>query len=102
VLHRVALPLVRAVRQFEREGFAGFAAAFARRDVLRGQPVRVQGPRGEVLLQGTAQSVAPSGALRVYDDAGAVREVASGEVSVRFADAPVSAPMPLAETVAAR
>ena len=102
VLHRVALPLVRAVRQFEREGFAGFAAAFARRDLLRGQPVRVHGPRGDVLVLGTAQYVAPSGALRVSDDAGAVHEIASGEVSVRFADAPVSAPMPLAESVAPR
>jgi BirA family biotin operon repressor/biotin-[acetyl-CoA-carboxylase] ligase len=95
VLHRVALPLVRAVRQFEREGFAGFATAYARRDLLRGQPVRVQGPRGEVLLEGTAQAVAPNGALRVQDGEGHVHEVASGEVSVRFADTPVSAPMPL-------
>jgi BirA family biotin operon repressor/biotin-[acetyl-CoA-carboxylase] ligase len=102
VLHRVALPLVRAVRQFEREGFAGFAAAFTRRDLLRGQPVRVHGPRGDVLVQGTAQSVAPSGALRVCDDDGAVHDIASGEVSVRFANAPVSAPMPLAESVAPR
>ena len=30
-LHRVALPLVRALQQFEREGFAGFASAYARR-----------------------------------------------------------------------
>jgi BirA family transcriptional regulator, biotin operon repressor / biotin---[acetyl-CoA-carboxylase] ligase len=95
VLHRVALPLVRAVRQFEREGFAGFAAAYARRDLLRGQPVRVQGPRGDVLLEGTAQSVAPSGALRVLGRDGAVHDIASGEVSVRFAEAPLSAPVPL-------
>jgi hypothetical protein len=31
-----------------------------------------------------------------------VHEIASGEVSVRFADTPVSAPMPLAESVAPR
>jgi BirA family biotin operon repressor/biotin-[acetyl-CoA-carboxylase] ligase len=102
VLHRVALPLVRAVRQFEREGFAAFAAAFTRRDLLRGQQVRVHGPRGDVLVQGTAQSVAPSGALRVCDDSGAVHDIASGDVRVRFANAPVSAPMPLAESVAPR
>jgi hypothetical protein len=46
--------------------------------------------------------VASSGALRVCDDGGAVHDIASGEVSVRFADAPVSAPMPRAETVAPR
>jgi BirA family transcriptional regulator, biotin operon repressor / biotin---[acetyl-CoA-carboxylase] ligase len=101
VLHRVALPLVRAVRQFEREGFAGFAAAFARRDLLRGQPVRVQGLRGEVVLEGIAQDVTSHGTLRVRDVEGTVHEIASGEVSVRFADAPMSAPMPLAEAAMA-
>jgi BirA family transcriptional regulator, biotin operon repressor / biotin---[acetyl-CoA-carboxylase] ligase len=101
VLHRVALPLVRAVRQFEREGFAGFAAAFARRDLLRGQPVRVQGLRGEVVLEGIAQDVTSHGTLRVRDVEGTVHEIASGEVSVRLADAPMSAPMPLAEAAMA-
>jgi BirA family transcriptional regulator, biotin operon repressor / biotin---[acetyl-CoA-carboxylase] ligase len=105
VLHRVALPLVRAVRQFEREGFAGFAAAFARRDLLRSQAARVQGARGEAVVEGVAQGVTPHGALRVQDSAGVVHEVASGEVSVRFADAradaPASAPAPL-DTMAPR
>jgi BirA family transcriptional regulator, biotin operon repressor / biotin---[acetyl-CoA-carboxylase] ligase len=101
VLHRVALPLVRAVRQFEREGFAGFAAAFARRDLLRSQAVRVQGSRGEAAVEGVAQGVTPHGALRVQDGAGVAHEVGSGEVSVRFADAPASAPAPL-DTMAPR
>jgi BirA family biotin operon repressor/biotin-[acetyl-CoA-carboxylase] ligase len=39
VLHTVALPLVRALLQFEREGFAGFASAYERRDLLRGHRV---------------------------------------------------------------
>jgi BirA family biotin operon repressor/biotin-[acetyl-CoA-carboxylase] ligase len=85
VLHRVALPLVRAILQFEREGFSGFAAAYARRDLLRGQPVQVQTPRGEALVQGTAEALGANGMLRVRDDAGVVHEISSGEVSVRLA-----------------
>lgn len=83
-LHRVALPLVRAILQFEREGFAGFAGAYARRDLLRGQPVRVLGPRGEALIDGVAETVAANGALRVRDGAGVAHDISSGEVSVRL------------------
>jgi BirA family transcriptional regulator, biotin operon repressor / biotin---[acetyl-CoA-carboxylase] ligase len=83
VLHRVALPLVRAILQFERESFAGFASAYERRDLLRGQPVTVLGPRGEMLQQGTAEGVAAHGALHLRDAAGALHELSSGEVSVR-------------------
>jgi BirA family transcriptional regulator, biotin operon repressor / biotin---[acetyl-CoA-carboxylase] ligase len=89
VLHRIALPLVRALLQFEREGFDGFASAYERRDLLRGQPVRVLGPRGERVLDGVAQTIAPNGALRVRDGAGAAHDISSGEVSVRL---PGSAP----------
>jgi BirA family transcriptional regulator, biotin operon repressor / biotin---[acetyl-CoA-carboxylase] ligase len=84
VLHQVALPLVRAILEFEREGFSGFAAAYAQRDLLRGQPVRVQTPRGEALIDGTAEALGPSGTLRVRDAAGSVHEISSGEVSVRL------------------
>ncbi len=84
VLHRVALPLVRALLQFEREGFAGFARAYAPRDLLRGQPVRVLGPRGEVLVDGVAETIAANGALRVRDSAGTTHDISSGEVSVRL------------------
>ena len=84
VLHRVALPLVRAVLQFEREGFAGFARGYAPRDLMRGQAVRVLGPRGDVLVEGVADTIAANGALRVRDAAGALHDVSSGEVSVRL------------------
>lgn len=84
VLHRVALPLVRAILQFEREGFAAFAGAYARRDLLRGQPVRVLGPRGEPLIDGVAETIAANGALRVRDGAGVAHDISSGEVSVRL------------------
>jgi BirA family transcriptional regulator, biotin operon repressor / biotin---[acetyl-CoA-carboxylase] ligase len=93
VLHRIALPLVRAILQFEREGFAGFAGAYARRDLLRGQPVRVLGLRGDVLVEGVAETIAANGALRVRDGAGAAHDISSGEVSVRLPE-PAPAPEP--------
>ena len=43
-LHRVALPLIKALHQFEREGFAGFATAYERRDLLRGRRVTSKDP----------------------------------------------------------
>ena len=92
VLHRVALPLVRATLQFEREGFAGFARAYAPRDLLRGQPVRVLGLRGDTIVEGVAEAISANGALRVRDGAGATHDVSSGEVSVRL---PGAAPAPL-------
>jgi BirA family biotin operon repressor/biotin-[acetyl-CoA-carboxylase] ligase len=87
-LHKVALPLVRALRQFEREGFAGFAMAYAQRDLLRGQHVVVQDVlRGETQAEGVCDGLAPNGALLVRDVQGQVRQVTSGEVSVRLDDA---------------
>ncbi len=91
VLHRVALPLVRAILQFEREGFAGFARAYAPRDLLRGRPVHVLGLRGDLVVEGVAEAIAANGALRVRDGAGAVHDISSGEVSVRL---PGAAPEP--------
>ena len=88
VLHRVALPLVRALQQFEREGFAGFAIAYARRDLLRGQRVSAidtaAGGRPDGTVEGLADGVTANGALRLCTDDGAQREIASGEVSVRL------------------
>ena len=80
VLHRLALPLVEAIRRFEAEGFAGFAAGYARRDLLLGQPVRTT---QQGLAEGVAQGVDASGALQVHTTAGLVA-VTSGEVSVRL------------------
>ena len=91
VLHRVALPLVRAILQFEREGFAGFARAYAPRDLLRGRPVHVLGLRGDLVVEGVAEAIAANGALRVRDGDGAVHDISSGEVSVRL---PGAAPEP--------
>lgn len=76
-LHRVALPLVRALREFEREGFAAFHARFAQRDALRGRPVR------SGTIEGIALGVTSEGGLQVQTDTG-VHAITSNEVSVRL------------------
>ena len=80
-LARVALPLVQALQQFEREGFTAFAERFAARDLLRGRSVRTTSPEAP---EGIACGVSPQGALQLQSDAG-VASVVSGEVSVRLA-----------------
>lgn len=79
-LERIALPLVRALRQFEQIGFAGFCARFAARDLLRGRPVRTT-QHGAV--DGIAQGVADDGCLLLATARG-LQRIASGEVSVRL------------------
>ncbi|HJV59344.1 MAG TPA: biotin--[acetyl-CoA-carboxylase] ligase [Albitalea sp.] len=83
VLHRVAKPLVDALRRFEREGFAAFASAFAARDLLAQRAVRTTHPEAP---EGVAVGVSPHGALLVRTPTG-VKEVSSGEVSVRLSPA---------------
>lgn len=73
----VAAPLVDALVQFEQQGFAAFAARFARRDALAGRAVRLSNGR-----EGTAEGVAPDGALLVRTSQG-LQRVSSDEVSVR-------------------
>lgn len=79
-LAAVAAPLVRAIRQFEREGFAPFGAAYARRDLLAGHRVVTSGAEA---VEGVAEGVDERGALRVRTADG-LRLLASGEVSVRL------------------
>jgi len=83
VLAQVALPLVQAVKLFEREGFAAFAARFEARDLLRGHKVRTTHPDA---CDGVAAGVSALGALLV-ETADGVMAVASGEVSVRLGTA---------------
>jgi BirA family transcriptional regulator, biotin operon repressor / biotin---[acetyl-CoA-carboxylase] ligase len=85
-LQRVATPLLRDVLQFEREGFAAFAARFAARDALADRPLQLSDG-----TQGTGRGVDAHGALRVHTASGEQR-VSSNEVSVRPAG---SAPAPL-------
>ena len=78
-LARVALPLVQALKAFDRAGFAGFAARYATLDLLLDQPVVTTDPR---VPQGIARGVNGQGALRV-ETAEGLRSISSGEVSVR-------------------
>jgi len=84
VLARVAEPLLRALLGFQAAGFAPLAAAYARRDVLRGCPVSTTLAG---LPEGRAEGVDAQGALLLRH--GALHRVVSGEVSVR--------PLPAAE-----
>lgn len=73
----VAPALVRDLLRFGAEGFAPFAARFARRDALQGRVVRLSDG-----TEGTAEGVDAQGALRVATPQGP-RLVHSAEVSVR-------------------
>ncbi|MEW6704716.1 MAG: biotin--[acetyl-CoA-carboxylase] ligase [Pseudomonadota bacterium] len=91
-LHRVAAPLASTLKAFEREGFAGFAARYAARDVLAGQPVVTTAPE---LPEGTAEGVGPDGALQLRVGE-TLHSLSSGDVSVRLRDMPPAAPAPAA------
>ena len=87
-LERIVLPLVRAVLEFETQGFAGSRTAFHARDLLYGRQV--------VCTDGTAgmaRGVDATGALLVHT-AGGLQKISSAEVSVRPVLPPVS-PNPL-------
>ena len=80
-LHQIVQPLLRALRHFERDGFAAFQQRFQARDLLFGQAV------GAGDLHGVAQGVTSSGALLLRSEAGPVQHthhIVSGEVSVRL------------------
>ncbi len=79
-LQAVAAPLVQAVLDFEREGFAPFRARFAARDALAGRWVKLSDG-----TEGTACGVGPHGALSVQTQDG-LQDISSQEVSVRPAD----------------
>lgn len=81
-LQRLAAPLLRALLRFEREGFSGFSAGFARRDLLHGRDVTTTQPG---LPTGQAAGVDDDGALLLRDETGRLHRVASGEVSIRLA-----------------
>ena len=76
-LLRIAAPLVRNVQRFEAHGFAPFQTVFNTRDALAQLPVTLSDG-----LQGVAQGVDASGALRVASAQG-VQRITSAEVSVR-------------------
>ena len=86
-LARVAAPLVRALLRFEREGFAPFVPAFARRDLLRGRAVTTTAAAAP---EGVAEGVDAQGAL-LLRAGGRLHRVVSGEVSVRLRPADTAA-----------
>ena len=73
---RVAPALFAALRRFDRDGFAAFAARYAGRDVLRGRSVAGTGADGAI--EGVAAGVDGDGALLVAT-ASATVAVQSGE-----------------------
>lgn len=75
--------LVEGLRQFEREGFAGFLADYARHDLLHDEHLRLSGALGE--FDGVGAGVDRHGALQVRMDDGSVRRVDSADVTVRRA-----------------
>lgn len=83
-LHRVVPPLALGLRRYERDGFAAFADAYARRDLLCGRPVTTTAPGA---TEAIALGVRANGALRVRSADGRLHEITSGEVSVRPAAA---------------
>ncbi len=80
----MAVPLVRALKAFESDGFAPLVPSYTRRDLLLGRAVSSSG--GADNLQGTARGVDAQGALLL--DSGGIHRVLSGEVSVRLAPKP--------------
>ncbi|EIL97777.1 bifunctional biotin--[acetyl-CoA-carboxylase] synthetase/biotin operon repressor [Rhodanobacter thiooxydans] len=75
--------LVEGLRQFERDGFATFSADYARRDLLRGQPLQLSGALGAI--DGVGAGVDGRGALQVRMADGSVRRIDSADVTVRRA-----------------
>jgi BirA family transcriptional regulator, biotin operon repressor / biotin---[acetyl-CoA-carboxylase] ligase len=75
--------LVEGLRQFEREGFAGFLADYARHDLLRDQPLHLSGALGA--FDGVGAGVDNRGALQVRIADGSVRRIDSADVTVRRA-----------------
>lgn len=74
--------LVEGLTQFEREGFAPFVEEYAKHDLLRGKPLRLQGALGE--LEGTGAGVDGRGALLLKTPDG-VRAIDSADITVRRA-----------------
>jgi len=84
----VALPLVTALRTFEREGFSAFTERFAALDLLRNQEIVTTDPQ---VPQGVALGVNAQGGLRVQAGE-SMHVISSGDVSVRPSTAGLALP----------
>lgn len=78
-LAALAPPLVQALKQFNREGFAPFVSRYAARDALQAAPVTTT---DAACPSGTVAGIDADGALLV-DALGTIHRVVSGMVSVR-------------------
>ncbi len=76
----VLLPLLRALKQFESQGFLPFVPGYAARDLLRDKLLTLD--HHPQLTQALAQGVTDQGALRIQSAQGPAL-IHSGEVSVR-------------------
>lgn len=74
--------LAAALAEFSASGFEPFVPEWTAADYLRGRPVRVSGGASD--FEGVAEGIGRDGVLLVRD-AGQVRAVVSGDVSVRLA-----------------
>jgi BirA family biotin operon repressor/biotin-[acetyl-CoA-carboxylase] ligase len=74
--------LVDGLDRFEREGFAGFVEDYARHDLLKNVPLRVQGAQGT--FEGIGAGVDERGALLV-NAADGLHRIDSADVTVRRA-----------------
>ena len=73
--------LLPALAQFDAQGLSAFLSRFAALDVLAGRPVCVH--EAARVWHAQALGIGEDGALRVRDDAGGIRHVHVGDVSVR-------------------
>ena len=78
-LKRVALPLVRTLKRFERDGFAPFVAGYRRRDLLLGQHGQHHLPRRERRCGRRHRRTGRAARARRRE----LHALVSGEVSVR-------------------
>lgn len=79
----VIAALVEGLQQFEREGFAGFVADYARYDLLRDRRLQLSGALDA--FEGIGAGVDARGALQVRTPDGKVRQIDSADVTVRRA-----------------
>ncbi len=81
VLARIALPLARALREFDRHGFGAFVDRYGSRDLLRGRMLATSDP---ACGQGLAAGVDHDGALLLdRPEGGSRHRIIGGPVSVR-------------------
>ncbi|MGN2241928.1 biotin--[acetyl-CoA-carboxylase] ligase [Frateuria sp. GZRR33] len=83
VAARLIAALVEGLREFERHGFAPFAADYARHDLLAGRPLKLSGAQGH--FEGVGAGVDARGALQVRLADGELRSIDSADVTVRRA-----------------